>query len=385
MPGGRKQSKSLMEPFLQKMAVRDSSIVEKPKTTKFQKESHFTTARETSRLNTKEESNYRKNQGPKNGLELMRTSFPSFTTNSLQIKMQTHQFKKEVKKTQTAKIGAPQTPTTISLMSEASVRSSVSSIKSTIKTFLKIEENPSFYQRLVIPFSGFTEEDVKEIRGGKEPKSSKSSLPKYWTSTNDPRPVLKRYQSEKRKSSYERYVQESVENFLQARNNTEDSSYNTVLAVKMMVDDVTRIEEEISNANTDQNNGNNSKDTIYLPNSELLSARLDRIMNPPSPENSVTHNKNGPANPTTFKSGPKADCSYQRSKLMIMKKELDQVDKDFEKIQNEYDEAEKAYFTAKLNFHRMKMKRDKLLAQLSDLEKELCPEVECKSSLLQFD
>lgn len=133
----------------------------------------------------------------------------------------------------------------MSLISEASIRSSVSSMMSAIKNMFKMEENQSFANRLVIPFSGFTEADVKEIRGGREPKSkaAPSRSKNYHSGTNDPRPVLKRYQSEKRKTSYDRYLQESLENFLQARSNTEDSSYNTVLAVKMVVDNTSKIEE----------------------------------------------------------------------------------------------------------------------------------------------
>lgn len=366
MPGEKGKPKVSLEPFLRKMAIRDKDIVDTQKVSKSKRDSGIpSTSRKTTDENLENSTLIIKDEDKPT--QLVSSSFPKFYINRL-VQVETDFEENEKGKATISSI----TSTTMSIISEPSIKSSISSIKSTFKGLLRTEESPSFYQKMLIPFSGFTDADVKEIRGA---ESSTVNMPRTTSqyaatssNVNDPRPVLKRYQSEKRKTSYERYVQETLENFLQTRNNTEDSSYNTVLAVKMMVN--ASKDEKISNFINDDHTEIMSKDTIAV-NSELLTARLDRIINPPSLENSLTHNTQDATESDIHSSFTETECSQQKLQLMSIRKQLEQIDKQLIKVREEYDSAEKNYFEAKLNLHRMISKREKLLAQLDKLDVEL--------------
>ncbi|XP_045462228.1 uncharacterized protein LOC123672243 isoform X2 [Harmonia axyridis] len=332
MPGEKGKPKVSLEPFLRKMAIRDKDIVDTQKVSKSKRDSGIpSTSRKITDENLENSTLIIKDEDKPT--QLVSSSFPKFYINRL-VQVETDFEEHE--------------------------------------GLLRTEESPSFYQKMLIPFSGFTDADVKEIRGA---ESSTVNMPRTTSqyaatssNVNDPRPVLKRYQSEKRKTSYERYVQETLENFLQTRNNTEDSSYNTVLAVKMMVN--ASKDEKISNFINDDHTEIMSKDTIAV-NSELLTARLDRIINPPSLENSLTHNTQDATESDIHSSFTETECSQQKLQLMSIRKQLEQIDKQLIKVREEYDSAEKNYFEAKLNLHRMISKREKLLAQLDKLDVEL--------------
>ncbi|XP_045462227.1 uncharacterized protein LOC123672243 isoform X1 [Harmonia axyridis] len=366
MPGEKGKPKVSLEPFLRKMAIRDKDIVDTQKVSKSKRDSGIpSTSRKITDENLENSTLIIKDEDKPT--QLVSSSFPKFYINRL-VQVETDFEEHEKGKATISSI----TSTTMSIISEPSIKSSISSIKSTFKGLLRTEESPSFYQKMLIPFSGFTDADVKEIRGA---ESSTVNMPRTTSqyaatssNVNDPRPVLKRYQSEKRKTSYERYVQETLENFLQTRNNTEDSSYNTVLAVKMMVN--ASKDEKISNFINDDHTEIMSKDTIAV-NSELLTARLDRIINPPSLENSLTHNTQDATESDIHSSFTETECSQQKLQLMSIRKQLEQIDKQLIKVREEYDSAEKNYFEAKLNLHRMISKREKLLAQLDKLDVEL--------------
>lgn len=91
--------------------------------------------------------------------------------------------------------------------------------------------------------------------------------------------------------------------------------------------------QKISNLIIDEAIENTSKDTICFRNSDILSARLDRILNPASFENLISQNIHEELETQTVKSNVISDCSHLRTKLKDMRKELEKIEKQYNKIQ----------------------------------------------------
>ncbi|KAL3285026.1 hypothetical protein HHI36_019153 [Cryptolaemus montrouzieri] len=137
----------------------------------------------------------------------------------------------------------------------------------------------------------------------------------------------------------------------------------------MLVERAVGFEEE-SSVNLLDDAGTKTE-TISKPFSDISSLDFADLMKPVKERDPLKQNREAfarLAHPETKFS----DKLYQSISLqeMDLRRELDLVTEEHERMLIEYEEAERVYFAAKLHLHKVEIRRNYLITQIKNLEKD---------------